>query len=216
MADAAGVPGLTKAAIIGGGVIGAGWAARLCAAGIDIAVEAVPLQAAVTAPMPRLVEHLLYFAGGKLTLKQARHGSLIVGGGWPSRYRPEADGLENGGLEVDSLEVDPERMAENVAVAAHVVPAMAGAELVRAWPAIVNGTSDWRPILGPAPEAPRVYTLVFPWMGFTAGPGAARLTADHILGRETGGELAAFSVAQHQIAHRIGQGIGQQIDRQIG
>ena len=35
--------------------------------------------------VPPLVRHLVYFATERLTLKQAKLGSLLIGGGWPSR-----------------------------------------------------------------------------------------------------------------------------------
>jgi glycine/D-amino acid oxidase-like deaminating enzyme len=49
---------------------------------------------------------------------------------------------------------------------------------------VVNGTADWRPVLGEAPGVPGFFLQVFPWMGFTAGPIAARVVADLVLGRQ--------------------------------
>ena len=53
--------------------------------GVELPVGGEAIQASVTEPVAPLVRHLLYFAGDKLTLKQAKVGSLLVGGGWPAR-----------------------------------------------------------------------------------------------------------------------------------
>ncbi len=150
--------------------------------GINLNIEAHPLQVTVTAPVAPIVEHLVYSAGEKLTLKQTRAGSLLIGGGWPSRLSDKDD----------LLSVDPESVHRNLGVAARVVPAVAGAQIVRTWPAIVNGTADWRPVLGDTPGLSGFYTAFFPWMGFTAGPIVGRITADLILGRRGIDEIAPF------------------------
>jgi glycine/D-amino acid oxidase-like deaminating enzyme len=53
--------------------------------GSELPVVGHAIQASVTEPVEPLVTHLLYFAGDMLTLKQARVGSLLIGGGWPAR-----------------------------------------------------------------------------------------------------------------------------------
>ncbi len=155
--------------------------------GIDLNIEAWPLQVTVTAPVAPVVEHLVYSAGEKLTLKQTRAGAFLIGGGWPSRQN-DKDGR---------LDVDPDSVHQNLGVAARVVPAVAGAQVVRTWPAVVNGTADWRPILGDTPERPGFHTAFFPWMGFTAGPVVGRITADLILGRRGREDISAFSTARN-------------------
>jgi glycine/D-amino acid oxidase-like deaminating enzyme len=58
---------------------------------------------------------------------------------------------------------------------------------------MVNGTADWRPLLGEAPGHPGFFLQLFPWMGFTAGPIAARVVADLVLGRKPPVDLARIS-----------------------
>jgi sarcosine oxidase subunit beta len=156
------------------GAEAAGIAAML---GLRFDVQGVPIQVNVTEAVAPLVPHLVYYAGGKLTLKQTRRGAFLIGGGWPARI--DAQGRP---------QVDPASLAGNMATAAAVVPQLGAARLLRTWPAIVNGTADWRPILGEVPGTPGFFMLVYPWMGFTGGPIAARLVADQVLGRrpETG------------------------------
>ncbi len=57
--------------------------------GVPLPVEGHAIQLGVTEPVAPLVRHLLYFAGDMLTLKQARVGSLLIGGGWPARLAPD-------------------------------------------------------------------------------------------------------------------------------
>ena len=64
-----------------------------------------------------------------------------------------------------------------------VVPKLADIRIVRSWAAIVNGTADWKPVLGEVPGVPGFFLAFFPWMGFTAGPVAARIVASLVQGR---------------------------------
>jgi sarcosine oxidase subunit beta len=157
-------------------------AARVSAMlGLDLPIEAHAIQVNVTERTAPVIRHLVYHALERLSLKQARSGGVLIGGGWPSRIFPDG-----------SLSPDPRSMAANIAVAIAAVPAIAGLRLVRTWPAIVNGTDDWLPILGEAPGIPGFFHAIFPWMGFTGGPVTARITADLLLGRDPGFDLAPF------------------------
>lgn len=140
--------------------------------GLDLAIEGWPIQATVTEPAAPFVPHLVYSGAAKLTLKQMANGSCIIGGGWPSRLTPRG------------LRVDPASLAANMATALATVPALAGLRALRSWPALVNGTADWRPVLGEAPGRPGFFMALFPWMGFTAAPMTARIVADLVMGRE--------------------------------
>lgn len=150
--------------------------------GTPLAIEGFPLQVTVTEPLAPIIPHLVYSAAGKLSLKQLSNGGCVIGGGWPARQR--ADG---------SLATDPASFAGNMATAARVVPAVAQARAIRSWTAWVNGTADWRPILGPDPNAPEVIHALFPWVGFSAGPMTARVAADLVLGREPATPLDGVS-----------------------
>ncbi|MGH2930791.1 MAG: NAD(P)/FAD-dependent oxidoreductase, partial [Solirubrobacteraceae bacterium] len=52
-----------------------------------VAVGGEPIQASVTETVAPLIKHLIYYAGAPLTLKQARAGSILIGGGWPAKLR---------------------------------------------------------------------------------------------------------------------------------
>jgi glycine/D-amino acid oxidase-like deaminating enzyme len=159
-------------------------AARLAAMlDVRIALEGFPLQVTVTEPIAPLIPHLVYSAAGKLSLKQVANGGCIIGGGWPARERP------GGGLVTD-----PRSLTGNMAMAAGVVPTMARVHALRSWTAWVNGTADWRPIIGEAPGVPGFFLAIFPWMGFSAGPMTARITAELVQGRPSPLALEGISV----------------------
>src|SRR5205823_13781747 len=113
-----------------------------------------------------LVRHLLYFAGAPLTLKQARYGSLLIGGGWPARR----DGAGR-------LAVDVEAFAANLRLAVEVVPQVRDAVVLRSWPGICPGLPDQRPVVGELDGVPGFFVALFPFLGFTGGPVMGRIAA---------------------------------------
>ena len=162
----------------------AGDVARLL--GVDFEIQGYPIQVNVTEPVAPFIKHLVYSAGEKLTLKQARMGGLLIGGGWPALLDPKS------GRPI----VNPASTRTNLQVAVATVPQLADIRLLRTWPAIVNGTADWLPILGEVPAIPGFYICMFPWMGLTAGPLSARLVADAVLGKKPPHAFAQFFLSQ--------------------
>ncbi len=150
--------------------------------GVEVSVQAVPIQLSATQPVAPLVRHLVYSASGRLTLKQMPNGVCLIGGGWPSQR-------SNGGR----LAIRPPSLGGNMAAALAAVPALARARVVRSWPAVVNGTDDWRPVLGEAPGCPGFFMNLFPWMGFTGGPIASLVVSELVLGRKSPIGLAGIS-----------------------
>jgi glycine/D-amino acid oxidase-like deaminating enzyme len=148
--------------------------------GVPLPVCGQPIQAAVTEPVPPLVRHLLYFAGGRLTLKQARIGSLLIGGGWPAAVEPGSG----------RVRVAIEALGANVRQAVDVVPGCAGASLLRAWTGVCPALPDHRPILGEVADG--MVVGMFPFLGFTCAPIVARIVAALVLGEEPRYDLRPF------------------------
>ena len=148
--------------------------------GVELPVERWPIQMSVTEAVPPLVTHLVYFAREPLTLKQAKFGSLLIGGGWPSRD----DGSGRLAVDIGSL-------APNLRLAMEVVPQVAGASLLRTWAGVCPGIADWRPVIGEA--APGFFVALFPFLGFTGGPLLGKIVAQLALGEDPGRDLAPFS-----------------------
>ncbi len=150
--------------------------------GLALPIEAHAIQTSVTERVAPFIKHLIYSSDEKLSLKQTRAGTLLIGGGWPAEIGPDGRAI----VRIDSL-------ASNMAVAVDAVPAIGALSIVRSWAAIVNGTADWRPILGAVPGVPGFIIAFFPWMGFTAGPFVARAIADVALGRPPELDIAEFA-----------------------
>ena len=155
--------------------------------GARLDIQAFPIQLSVTEPAAPLIGHLLYSAADILTLKQSKAGTILIGGGWPAAL--DANGRP--GVRVESL-------AQNLAVAADVVPEIRKYRLVRSWAGIVNGTDSWLPILGELVGTPGFFVNYVPWMGFTGGPASGRIVASLAMGREppVAFDLAPFSPEQ--------------------
>jgi glycine/D-amino acid oxidase-like deaminating enzyme len=156
----------------------AGAVARMV--GVTVPIEAHAIQVTVTERRPPLLPWLLYFTSEKLTLKQAAEGGFLIGGGWPARMR--------GGPVVDHRST-----LRNLALAQRLVPGLAEVQVVRSWAAMVNGTPDWRPMLGEVPQVPGFFLNLFPWMGFTAGPVVSKAIAALALGEVPEVDLRPFS-----------------------
>ena len=150
-------------------------------AGAPFDVQRYPIMVSATEPAPPLVEHLVYFAGGPLTLKQARRGTILIGGGWPARV----DGATG------RLAADFAGLAENLRLATEVVPDVAGASLLRTWQGVCPGLPDERPAIGEL--VPGFVVALFPFLGFTCGPFLGRLAAELALREEPAIDLNPFA-----------------------
>ena len=152
--------------------------------GLHLPITSEPVQVAATEPVEPLVEHLVYYAGAPLTLKQARAGSLLIGGGWPARTHPVT------GYPL----VDMQSLRGNLAVAIRVAPCLRDVLVIRSWAGVGTGTPDERPVIGRLPGFTRVLAGLFPYLGLTAGPLMGRVLADLALGRDPGIDLGPFRV----------------------
>lgn len=151
--------------------------------GVRLPITSEPIQVAATEPVAPLIGHLVYYAGGRLTLKQARAGTILIGGGWPARLDP-ASGYPR---------VNLASLRANLAVALRVAPAVADALLIRSWAGIGNGTPDHRPVLGSLRNLDRIHVGLFPHLGFTAGPLVGQVLADLAAGLDPSVDIAPFA-----------------------
>ncbi|MBD8606807.1 FAD-binding oxidoreductase [Aeromicrobium sp. CFBP 8757] len=149
--------------------------------GINLPVTSEAVQVSVTERIEPLVDHLVYYAGGKLTFKQATTGTLLIGGGWPARR--DADG---------AWVLNPDSLRENLAIAVRIAPTISSVKLLRTWVGVGNGTPDQRPILGEVPSHPGVFVGIYPYMGFTASPLMGQTLAALAAGRDPGRDLTPF------------------------
>ena len=152
---------------------GAGTAALRSLPGIaGLTIESAPIQVSVTEPMAAFIEPLLYYARAPLTMKQTAAGTVVIGGGWPARYDAQRRPIP-----------DANSLGQNLALALEVIPSLAKVTLMRTWAATVNGTPDWKPIIGELPRARGAFLAYVPWMGFTGSLAAARIVASQVQGK---------------------------------
>ena len=149
--------------------------------GAAFEVERWPLMVSATEPAPPLVEHLVYFAGGRLTLKQARRGTILIGGGWLARVDDRTG----------RLLTDFAGLADNLRLATEVVPQVADSSLLRTWQGVCPGLPDERPAIGEL--RPGFIVALFPYLGFTCGPLVGRVAARLALGEDPGLDLSPFA-----------------------
>ena len=150
--------------------------------GGDLAISDDPAQVGATEPLAPMVHHLVYFAGGQLTFKQAKAGTLLIGGGWSSDLDPVTG----------HNRVNPRNLVANMKVALRIVPSLAGVRLIRTWPGRGLATPDLSPIIGKV-GPPGLVVGVYPHMGLTAGPLMGRVLAQLALDRTPEVDLTPFA-----------------------
>ena len=150
--------------------------------GVKVPVHGAPLQMIVTEPAPPLVDHLLAHADRHLSMKQAASGGLIIGGGWSAHFDPA---MRMNHAERTSIE-------GNLWVAQHVLPALAGLNVLRCW-AGMNVNIDGAPIVGEVPGVPGFFNAVTS-NGYTLAPIAASLTTDLLVRGRSDIDIAPYRI----------------------
>lgn len=172
--------------VVAAGVWSAGLLHRV---GADVPTIPVALMMTVTARRAPFIPHLVQHVAERLSLKQTRDGNLLIGGGWPARFLPRADGS-------DDLMARPDLLAEsllgNLRAAVHVVPQVADVPVLRSWTGITGETPDHRPYAGPVPGRPGLLVATGGQI-FTLGPGLARAVTDLVCGRAPAVDLAPYA-----------------------
>ena len=121
----------------------------------------IPLALTMTVTMriPKLIPHLVQHAGGKLSLKQALDGNILIGGGWPARLPLLPDGQPDLDTKPDLLQAS---LAGNAAMAIRVLPELAAVPVIRSWVGTTTITPDQLPLVGPVPGHCLLYTSPIP------------------------------------------------------
>jgi glycine/D-amino acid oxidase-like deaminating enzyme len=128
-------------------------------------------QAMVTAKASRCLSKVIVHAGGRLSLKQMRDGSILIGGGWPG-ITDETKSTR--GLIYES-------MMGNAALAVRVLPWLSKMSLLRVWCGLEVETEDRLPIIGPAADSAGFFYAVSGFGGFVLGPLIGRLVSEYIV-----------------------------------
>jgi glycine/D-amino acid oxidase-like deaminating enzyme len=142
--------------------------------GLRLAIKTLVNQLIVTEPMLPVMRTVLGVASGLLSLKQFENGSVLIGGGW--------QGI--GDRDAGPVAVRPENLLGNLRLAAHTIPALQDARVVRSWLGLEAETADALPVLGPLPGVPDAWGIGSVHSGYTSGPYMGKLLAQAILGEE--------------------------------
>jgi glycine/D-amino acid oxidase-like deaminating enzyme len=150
--------------------------------GIDLPIKVLVNQLVVTERMPPVMRTVLGVASGLLSLKQYANGSVLIGGGWQGIGDRARGGVA----------VRPENFLGNVRLAAHTVPALRDARVLRSWLGLEAETADALPAIGPVPGIDDAWIIGSVHSGYTSGPYMGRILAQAVLGQEP--ELPLFPI----------------------
>jgi len=149
---------------------------------INIKIKCLPQQLIVSERMPKIMDTVITVANGKLSLKQFKNGTVLIGGGWP--------GIGN--IEDNYTETKPENLIGNMMLACHAIPRLKSSRVARVWLGLEAETDDAMPIIGEIPNYENAYVIGSIHSGYTSGPYMGKLLAEKILGKDI--DLSLFDI----------------------
>ncbi|WP_394199635.1 NAD(P)/FAD-dependent oxidoreductase [Litoreibacter albidus] len=176
-------------------VIAAGvWTTRMGQMmGAHLPTIPLALMMTVTQRVPKLIPHLVQHAGGRLSLKQALDGNILIGGGWPARLIRHRDGEPNFDAKPELLTTS---LSGNADMAIRVLPDLSRIPAIRSWVGTTTVTPDQLPLVGPVPGQPGAFVATG-GSAFTLGPSFAQALAALIECRLPETDLQAFDPARY-------------------
>ena len=152
------------------------------ALGVSLPIELFVPQMQATAPLPPVLGVVLLGASRKLSMKQAKSGAVLIGGGkrgWGDLHTrargPAADNLALGAVD-----------------AMAVLPVLAGIEATRSWVGLEGLTPDEMPIIDCLDDGHTFVAAGFCGHGFAIGPVVGRLLAEWLLDGRPSIDVSAF------------------------
>jgi sarcosine oxidase, subunit beta len=137
----------------------------------------------VTEPLPYVVSRSIGVCGGDVYVRQIRRGNIIFGGGhgW-------------GDVELGLARPLAEESLGCMARAVDIVPALAGAQVIRTWSGMDGQMPDQIPVIGCSATTPRlVHAFGFSGHGFQLGPVIGLIIAELIDEGQTFSPIAPFA-----------------------
>ena len=179
-------------------VIAAGpWSASVGAmAGIDLPIEPIRRQIAVTSAIPSLRQDFPFVIDFSRALYFHREGDGILTG---MSNRDEPAGFDT--------RVDEDWRLEHIQRAVERMPMLADAEIAAEWAGLYEVTPDDQPILGALPEVDGLFVCAgFSGHGLMHGPAAGLLMAEEILdGRATTIDIDPLRIARFSSGGVVGE-----------
>jgi glycine/D-amino acid oxidase-like deaminating enzyme len=150
--------------------------------GVTLPIKVLVNQLVVTERMPPVMQTVLGVASGLLSLKQYANGTVLIGGGWQGIGDRTRGGIA----------VRPENFLGNMRLAAHTVPALRQARVVRSWLGLEAETADALPAIGPVLGIDGAWIIGSVHSGYTSGPFMGKILAQAVLGQAP--ELPLFPI----------------------
>lgn len=151
--------------------------------------EAPPLEA--HAPMLMITERaepfispVLGAAGRKLSFKQLKNGTVLIGGGERGDADPQSD----------TASTRYAGLARSAATVAALFPQLAGLQIQRSWAGLEGVTPDWLPVLCASSAEGVFHSFGYSYHGFQLSPITGRVIADLAMHGQTSWEIGAFRI----------------------
>jgi sarcosine oxidase subunit beta len=158
---------------------------RIAAAfGEDVPLQPLVPNMLVTEPLPFFISRSIGVCGGGIYLRQIARGNAILGGGggWG-----DAESNRSRPLTGSSLAA----MANAIAI----VPALAGAHVIRSWTGIDGKMPDLIPVIGWSVTTPNlIHAFGFSGHGFQLGPVVGEIIAELVTQGRSASPLAPFAI----------------------
>jgi sarcosine oxidase, subunit beta len=148
------------------------WGERIAAElGEPVPVETVAPMLMITSPVPHFIEPVVILRGRKLSFKQFRNGTVLIGGGHLAAAYPETN----------ETVLDWRKLQESARTVWDLFPVMRPATIVRAWAGIEARTRDDLPVVGRSAKHEGLFhQFGFSLHGFQLGPGTGAVMAELI------------------------------------
>jgi len=162
------------------------WAARIAAmVGEDVPLDVIAPMLMITARVSHFIDPVVILRSRKLSFKQFRNGTVMIGGGHLARAYPDDN----------ATVLDWTKLAESARTVWELFPVMRATAIVRAWAGIEARMPDDIPVIGPSRTAEKLYhQFGFSAHGFQLGPGVGALMADLIVNGSTNLPIEPFRV----------------------
>ena len=147
----------------------------------------------VTEPIAALHLPNLGVVGGDIYARQVARGNVVLGGG-----------RGTGGLALDANRPAPAASFEAMRLAADIVPALAGALVIRCWTGVEGAFADGQPVIGPSLTTPGLWhAFGFCGTGFQLAPGVGEVLADLVISGSSPTPIGPFALDRFVSRHSL-------------
>ena len=139
----------------------------------------------VTARISEFLNPVVFLEGRKLSFKQMPNGTVVIGGGYPSKLD----------METEKTIIDFNELKTMAQTVKDIFPLMKQVPIVRCWTGIEGDMPDKIPVIGPGQNAPDAYhAFGFSGHGFQLGPIVGQIMAELIIDGRSSLPIDAFRI----------------------